>query len=271
MFKMREMKEFNSYMCNEYKFLLTPLNFLNIKYFGYRKFLLNSKTSFGFCTASQWLRVIDKISRGCIFSPYNYELKKVLDSEDQYFWRIGTPEKRKYYEILYEEDLWNTFVLYQKQKDFIEGFYFILPELNEKMDFLLKNFGAFQRFVYYFQNKTNHLKDYDNYSDLIRFNVGEPGLSPKKNIMSNFLDNTPINNISIEIQNQVIAITRREAECLDLFSKGKTSKEIARSLNISPRTVEQYVTNLKNKSGINSKSNLIDIFRKVKVGKQFFQ
>lgn len=274
-FKNISIEEFNSYMCDKYGFLIEPLRFLNIKHFGYRKFLLKTNTSFGFCTSPQWIKVVNKIFKEGVCNPYDSELKKVLESEDQYFWRIGVPKKNKYCEILFEENLWNTFVLYQKQKDFIEGFYFILPELNEGVDFLLKNLGTFQRFVYYFQSKTNYLKKYDNYHDSIEFDISGNYEATKNNTLeksrlSNFLDSTPINNIPIEIQDQMIFMTKREAECLDFLSRGKTSKEIGRDLNISPRTVEGYINNLKNKSGITSKSGLIDIFRKTEVGKQYF-
>ena len=51
---------------------------------------------------------------------------------------------------------------------------------------------------------------------------------------------------------------KREIECLQGLIQGKTAKEIARSLNISFRTVEQYLNNTKDKMDVRSKSALLD-------------
>jgi len=51
--------------------------------------------------------------------------------------------------------------------------------------------------------------------------------------------------------------SRRERECLLYISRSKTSKEIAGALNISIRTVEHYIENIKIKTGSSSRSELI--------------
>jgi DNA-binding CsgD family transcriptional regulator len=55
-----------------------------------------------------------------------------------------------------------------------------------------------------------------------------------------------------------ICLSPREAECLRSLAKGKTAKMIARELNLSTRTVEHYLENIKFKFNVNSKYDLIN-------------
>jgi len=54
-----------------------------------------------------------------------------------------------------------------------------------------------------------------------------------------------------------IKISARERECLNLLIRGMTAKEIARSLALSPRTVEFYIENLKKKFNCSNRIELI--------------
>lgn len=53
--------------------------------------------------------------------------------------------------------------------------------------------------------------------------------------------------------------TQREIECLPLLIKGCTSKQIAEFLEISHRTVEDYVNNIKHKMNVETKNELISL------------
>lgn len=55
-----------------------------------------------------------------------------------------------------------------------------------------------------------------------------------------------------------IHLTQRERECLFYTVKGYTAKKIARILNLSYRTVEEYLTNIRIKTGATSKAELIE-------------
>jgi FixJ family two-component response regulator len=55
------------------------------------------------------------------------------------------------------------------------------------------------------------------------------------------------------------ALTEREREVLDLLLAGNTSKEIARELEISPRTAEAHRGNLLRKFGVGSAKELISM------------
>lgn len=71
------------------------------------------------------------------------------------------------------------------------------------------------------------------------------------------LNNTPPSIFpGSEINNNYLS--RRESECLRLTVRGRSAKQIAAELNISRRTVEEYLNNIKLKFGVYSKSELID-------------
>jgi len=53
-------------------------------------------------------------------------------------------------------------------------------------------------------------------------------------------------------------ITQREREILNLIAEGYKSTEIADDLNISVRTVEKYLYNLRRKTNLHDTSSLLD-------------
>lgn len=55
-----------------------------------------------------------------------------------------------------------------------------------------------------------------------------------------------------------VYFTRREAECMVWLLKGKTIKNVATILKLSPRTVEYYMRHMKAKTGCRTKFELID-------------
>jgi len=72
-------------------------------------------------------------------------------------------------------------------------------------------------------------------------------ITPKKNITA---EDITVNNVHL---------TPREIQCLRLTVKGYTAKMIARQLDISYRTVEEYLLNVRIKMGASSKSELIQM------------
>ncbi|MCH9770173.1 MAG: helix-turn-helix transcriptional regulator [Gammaproteobacteria bacterium] len=55
-----------------------------------------------------------------------------------------------------------------------------------------------------------------------------------------------------------LKLTKRESECLFLLIRGKTTKEIARFLSISHRTVECYLEQIKSKLDVSTRFELIN-------------
>lgn len=64
-------------------------------------------------------------------------------------------------------------------------------------------------------------------------------------------------NQSIKLHLGGVQLTSREQECLELTVKGFTAKDIAKKLSISPRTVEEYINQIKLKLDVSTKQQLI--------------
>ena len=70
-----------------------------------------------------------------------------------------------------------------------------------------------------------------------------------------------IDNVRFLItQHEKINLTTREIECLRCLCHGKTAKETAKELVISPRTVESFLDNIRSKTGCQNKLQVIGRF-----------
>lgn len=63
----------------------------------------------------------------------------------------------------------------------------------------------------------------------------------------------------VRIESCLAMLTAREREVLELLIEGKTSKEIARKLDLSPRTVETHRAHIMEKLGANSLPELVRV------------
>ncbi len=68
----------------------------------------------------------------------------------------------------------------------------------------------------------------------------------------------------LDLAIQKLGITPRELDCIDQLLLGKTATEMAKILNISPRTAETHLEHIKNKLGCFKKSELIT--KLIKIG-----
>lgn len=78
----------------------------------------------------------------------------------------------------------------------------------------------------------------------------------KTNSQNNLKSVQIIDKYKISSSNLILSI--RESECLYYFLRGKTAKSIARILEISAKTVEYHINNIKEKMGCYSKEQLIE-------------
>jgi len=76
------------------------------------------------------------------------------------------------------------------------------------------------------------------------------GLLDNQHAQQNVMKNLKVNNMRL---------TQRELQCLKLTIKGYTAKRIAKALDISHRTVEEYLTKIRSKTGAGSKAELIEM------------
>lgn len=82
----------------------------------------------------------------------------------------------------------------------------------------------------------------------------------KKLAISYFLLHLGLDRFCGDGTSENTCISERELDCLILLVSGKTSKEIARQLSLSPRTVESYIEHIKQKCHFSSTAEMIEEF-----------
>jgi DNA-binding CsgD family transcriptional regulator len=200
--------------------------------------------------------------------------KKILDKKFGYL----IPARGKYKQVV--TDLRNIFKKYNPF-DLIEGGdgYFDLygfttnSEEDNLVNFYLNNRDIFEDFKRYFRDKA---------ASLIQMAENDKIVAPK-HMQANFdsqiikichsnknnncdINEELLNNIKPDRyscynkEGLIIYITKREMECLKYLVRGRSIKETANFLNISPRTVESHLEKLKAKTGCYRKSDLITFY-----------
>lgn len=134
------------------------------------------------------------------------------------------------------------------------------PDQVQVLAVYLNNQVILNSFIRYFEEKA---KKYIQVASRIRIIL--PSTMTKDDVIletpnyDSFLHEiSKTQTFSIVVDDMKIRLTKREAECLYHLMLGKSMKMIARELDISPRTVECYINNLRTKTGAITKYNLID-------------
>lgn len=139
-------------------------------------------------------------------------------------------------------------------------------------NFYAGNIDLLQRFIYYFTDKAQHLINKAS-ENRIYLPVRQQIESERVNnivvsdkIREQFLANTKVDRYFLLNESDNFYLSSKKAECAALLVKGHTSKQIAKIMNISHRTVEGYVLDIKNQLQVTlnktlSKEHLIKILR----------
>ena len=102
-----------------------------------------------------------------------------------------------------------------------------------------------QNNLFFFKEKHNH--------ELIESNLS-------RDCLDKFIEQTPLQQYPLRGKTGQIYLSKRESECLLQLSLGKTAKETARALDLSPRTVEFYLNNIKEKTDCRTRTELVRAF-----------
>ncbi|WP_341793687.1 helix-turn-helix transcriptional regulator [Rickettsia endosymbiont of Ceutorhynchus obstrictus] len=164
--------------------------------------------------------------------------------------------------LMYDFNLWKNILMIYKltNLEFIECYMFgVEGNTAQATNFYLNNMPLLEHGIDYFNCKAKDLIDTSDKKKLayfkqkLNFNIVEQEeliLQQSKQ----FALNTKFNNNS--------KLSLREIDCLYHLSLGNSMKEIGRILNLSPRTVEHHLNNVKQKTGLLYKSQLVSEFLK---------
>jgi LuxR family transcriptional regulator len=246
-------KKINS-ICNE---LFT---YSDIKVFGYRKFFLDGRylavctrqdlQDFYFKNLQNVGKVFFKILLNTNYKSYTYFLWPKCSSKDFVL------------DSLAGFNVWNGVTIYYRSDHYIESFAFAGDKTDDSLqNYFINNKDILEMFINHFKFKAQDIIDCTDQSKLAIFsnfsNIHSQDTTiPKSSILKSKLI-TPIN---VNYKGKKVRLTIRERECLDALSAGLTHKKAALEMNISPKTFQKHVENIKEKTGVSYKADLIDLY-----------
>jgi DNA-binding CsgD family transcriptional regulator len=239
-----------------------PLSTYNVTYFSYAKIIYNEDNVKGFGINNNLEWAIHYCNNHCERNHLYYQKINIArQSANKIFYSFNSslPLSKKF-------GFKNVFNIFYNHDKYIEKHSFAnFDSNNDLTDFYLNNLPLLHRFIYYFKSKTSNLI-MDAFNNNVFFNANINSSkkdiygSSRSNINTGFLKHTECDKILINNSDSNIYLTKKELECLHFVAKGCSMKEIARMLGISSRTVEDHLNNIKIRTGLNYKNQLINLF-----------
>ncbi len=155
-------------------------------------------------------------------------------------------------------NLYNPFSIIYPSDNFYEIFCFGVNHPNlEQISYYFNHVAEFEFFA------TECKKELAKYFIKNKFLIELPAYMYNDNshlFSSNLKQKNAPQQVKFNINGFPISFTRREFDCLQYLIQGNSAKETAKQLLISPRTVENYLENIKQKTFSRTK---IELFSKI--------
>lgn len=158
--------------------------------------------------------------------------------------------------------------VFRRRKHYVDTWYIASSQENSNLyQLYLDNSAAIYRLIGYFQEKVVPQLPMKNKDFLLPYMDGStlklPPLAGKdeKSKMTDFYDATKLKKFTLHRGNEEFHLTLREIQCVHRLALGETSKEIAQALQLSYRTVEYYLGEIRNKTGCRDRSELVNLYR----------
>ena len=258
--------DFNYSIQGRLKELCHPLSYnFGISTFAYLRFLKNGKI-LHITNNHAWLSHYVSHNLFNDVNRYMYEINNIPNSGAGYYLRTGKISNN-FNEVLEKFGLWHGLSIYIRYPEYTEAWCFATVSENHLIhDLYLNHINVLKHFILYFKSKGFDLLDHSDQSKLLITKTTSFELineKPLEEKIKDFFKKTKISSIVLGDSSKKNSISPREAECINHLSNGKSVKEIAHLLGISPRTVETYIESLKNKVGYTMKNDLINHFNKL--------
>lgn len=266
---------FTPYAYNEHVFkeiceLCSPLfQYSDINFFGYMRIFCDGKY-FAISTNLEWQKyLLEEITlNGKEFQKHINAIE--MDTTSNFLWPDFTNNLQDQTLLdLYSYNVWNGFSIYKKRPQYIESWSFAGDVQSTNLrNFYINNIQTLNRFVNYFNQKAKYFLNFTDANLLSRFeNFGDYSSIENKKVNSKaennqveLLKKLELDDLFLQFNNQEIFLSKREWKCLAYLSCGRSSKEISSFLGLSHRTVEYYINNIKLKTNVRYKSELLNLY-----------
>ncbi len=153
--------------------------------------------------------------------------------------------------------------MYRKTREYKEGWSFGgARDEGELVNFLINNYDLLLKYILYFKSVAADIIDTSDERKLINVNLIEDKELQENTysqIIATFKEGLEKGKYLIESPKGQFFLTKREVDCLYYRSQGSSAKEIAREMDISHRTVESFINNIKIKSRMTNLSEIIKL------------
>lgn len=246
-----------------------------VKYFSYNRYFRNRQW-LGFYTDPDPVEISLREDRGPIFVDeqgvsidsgvyFHGDLKEIMKTKiednivEKFFAQDDNPGG--------VQIVTNGLLIIRKGKNYDESFYFSMLNSNYEVSraYYFKTSETLKRFCLYFLHKGRSLITLSS-----KYRI--PYAIPEKN---NFFDMMfykhpklsedqawfDTKKFAIETSRGDVFLSAQELNCLRLIAQGFTYSELAYHMDLSNRTIESYVNNLKEKLNASSKATLAQYYR----------
>ncbi|MDP1975814.1 MAG: helix-turn-helix transcriptional regulator, partial [Alphaproteobacteria bacterium] len=127
----------------------------------------------------------------------------------------------------------------------------------------INNLELIENFIVYFKSKSKGLFDFNDKRKMFIYQEDRSLIYPELNVnadYTSFLKDIKPTHYNLFQNYRDLHLTPHEFFCLQLFSNGKSIKEIAQLKNISFRTVEAHLSNIRKKLGNDGYKDIKKIF-----------
>lgn len=260
----KELFDYNFQYNNELIAICSPLKKFAIDTFFYAR--LYSHKTFGLSTNLEWGK--------CWLENDIQEDNDFRTATTTAFYKnsLITTEsifRLNYVKLLHSHKCYSLVARFDNCRNYIEHYGVASSQKHTNLDTLFINDKTlFNKFLTYFKERAHDIitcginNNIFCDSTLLLNNNKEPRSLFDDKKIDHFNKQVTLKRIPIYDESKKMYLSQRELQCLNILSQGKTVKEIAQILELSPRTVESYVTNVKMKTGYSYKSQLISFFNR---------
>lgn len=230
--------------------LISPLKKYHINYFTYRKFYTdNSRIFLG--TRPDWFETYFSLK---YYAQGNTEASPQLYQQQAVLW--STLPNQSIFQAIRDFGVGHGIYLINPHPDFCEFYAFATtPNHPEVVNFYLNNLDVLQNFSVYFKEQAGPLlKKAEQQKICLPYHQQGIEQYRMSDLKGNFKH--PHQSASGSLIKE-LTVSQRQIDCINLLLTGATTKEIAIQLNLSYRTVDDYVNALKQKFHARNKSDLI--------------
>ena len=177
--------------------------------------------------------------------------------EDSDKWKKNVEHTKRF-------EFYKRFYIFKKTDDYIEAYGFICEPDNPKpLQYCIEHIELLERFIQYFRYRAHQLLE-DCHKSRYALDKDLYLTKPQANSETDPTLMSLLQCNAISDPAERMNATPAEAKCLQTLAQGNTMKEAARIIGISPRTVEQHISNLRHKVGAHSGKHLVRMYHEMK-------